>query len=111
MRAMPFWFEGNQAAAYTLFLREASMRLRFVLSLCLLGCGLMQAQEVDNQLPVQATSAMHRAARFYREKVASHGGYVYHYSLDLKRHGVKVKRRLTKCGYNHRAHPPSDSLM
>ncbi len=28
---------------------------------------------------------MKRAATFYREQVASHGGYVYHYSLDLKR--------------------------
>ena len=32
----------------------------------------------------EATRAMHRAASFYRDKVASHGGYVYHYSVDLK---------------------------
>ena len=35
-----------------------------------------------------AVTTMRRAAGFYREKVASHGGYVYYYSLDLKeRHG------------------------
>ncbi|MCA9147273.1 MAG: pectic acid lyase, partial [Planctomycetales bacterium] len=27
---------------------------------------------------------MRKAAAFYREQVASHGGYVYHYSLDLR---------------------------
>lgn len=61
------------------------MGLRFVLSLCLLSCGVLQAQDVDSQHAVQAASAMKLAATFYREQVASHGGYVYHYSLDLKR--------------------------
>ncbi len=61
------------------------MGLRFILSLCLLSCGVLQAQEVDGKLPAQSASAMKRAAIFYREQVASHGGYVYHYSLDLKR--------------------------
>lgn len=32
----------------------------------------------------EVTRAMHRAASFYRHKVASHGGYVYHYSVDLE---------------------------
>ena len=32
----------------------------------------------------QAVTAMKKAAMFYREQVASHGGYVYFYSLDLK---------------------------
>ena len=27
---------------------------------------------------------MHKAATFFRSKVASHGGYVYYYSIDLK---------------------------
>ena len=31
-----------------------------------------------------AVSAMRQATEFYRTEVASHGGYVYHYSLDLK---------------------------
>jgi PelA/Pel-15E family pectate lyase len=34
-------------------------------------------------LPEQAATAMHKAATFFRSKVASHGGYVYYYSLDL----------------------------
>lgn len=33
----------------------------------------------------QAIAAIRRAATFYREKVAVHGGYVYYTSLDLKR--------------------------
>ena len=31
----------------------------------------------------QAIDAMRRAAEFYRHRVATHGGYVYYYSLDL----------------------------
>jgi len=33
----------------------------------------------------EATDAMRRAAAFYHEKVASHGGYVYYYATDLSR--------------------------
>lgn len=36
-------------------------------------------------LPDDAVLAMRKAATFYRQQAASHGGYVYHYSLDLKR--------------------------
>lgn len=35
-------------------------------------------------LRAQVTSTMHAAARFYRDQVASHSGYVYYYSVDLK---------------------------
>jgi len=35
-------------------------------------------------LPEAAAWAMKKAAQFYFEQVATHGGYVYHYSLDLK---------------------------
>src|SRR5262245_57191009 len=31
-----------------------------------------------------ALKALKQAATFYRTKVASHGGYVYYYSVDLK---------------------------
>lgn len=37
----------------------------------------------DDDLQKQAGAALHRAIGFYRDKVATHGGYVYHYSLDL----------------------------
>ena len=43
---------------------------------------MVGAQERD--LRQEAETAMHKAATYYREQVASHGGYVYHYSLDLK---------------------------
>lgn len=36
------------------------------------------------QLRVEVLRAMNKAATYYRDKVASHGGYVYYYSLDLK---------------------------
>ena len=32
----------------------------------------------------EAVTAMKKAATFHREQVATHGGYVYFYSLDLK---------------------------
>jgi PelA/Pel-15E family pectate lyase len=32
----------------------------------------------------QATAAMRRAATYFRSQVATHGGYVYHYSTDLQ---------------------------
>lgn len=32
----------------------------------------------------QAVATMRKAATFYHSEVATHGGYVYHYSLDLK---------------------------
>ncbi len=40
-----------------------------------------QAAEVSLE---QAATAMRRATDFYTSKVATHGGYVYHYSLDLR---------------------------
>jgi PelA/Pel-15E family pectate lyase len=47
-----------------------------------------QAEEAGAKLPAEARAAMHKAAEFYRDKVAVHGGYVYYYSPDLKgRHG------------------------
>lgn len=38
----------------------------------------------EDPLKADATKALKSAATYYREKVASHGGYVYYYSLDLK---------------------------
>src|SRR5215207_6731786 len=47
-----------------------------------------QAQEADAKLREQASATMRKAAEYYRNKVALHGGYVYYYSPDLKlRHG------------------------
>lgn len=38
----------------------------------------------QDPLAAQAVSTMRKAAEFYREQVATHGGYVYHYSPDLQ---------------------------
>src|SRR5262245_29991069 len=54
----------------------------------LLGCALgvrpLAAQEAAADLRQEALQALKKAATFYRDKVASHGGYVYYYSVDLK---------------------------
>jgi PelA/Pel-15E family pectate lyase len=44
----------------------------------------LHAQPVDSQLRHDVIHTIKKAASFYRTKVASHGGYVYYYSLDLK---------------------------
>src|SRR5262245_24611203 len=45
----------------------------------------------DDKLRADAQAAMRKAAEYYRNKVALHGGYVYYYSPDLKlRHGEGV---------------------
>lgn len=58
--------------------------------LSLLLCGALtvqalRAQGTDSALPDEngAVAALKKAASYYREKVASHGGYVYYYSTDL----------------------------
>jgi PelA/Pel-15E family pectate lyase len=42
------------------------------------------AETQQDPLREQALTAMRRATEFYRDRVAVHGGYVYHYSLDLQ---------------------------
>ena len=58
------------------------------LILLLLGAfaeGPLPAQQTDPALRGDALRAMEKAAAFYRGEVASHGGYVYYYSVDLRR--------------------------
>lgn len=43
----------------------------------------LAAQETP-ELSQRVLAAMQQATRYYHEKVAVHGGYVYHYSLDLR---------------------------
>jgi PelA/Pel-15E family pectate lyase len=54
-----------------------------VLALCACAAPL-RAEEPKEGLREDAKKAMKAAATYYRTKVASHGGYVYYYSLDLK---------------------------
>jgi len=42
------------------------------------------AEQPDPPLRDEARKALKKAATFYRDKVASHGGYVYYYTPDLK---------------------------
>jgi PelA/Pel-15E family pectate lyase len=49
---------------------------------------LGSSQDSDEKLRADASAAMHKAAEYYRSRVAYRGGYVYYYSPDLKaRHG------------------------
>jgi PelA/Pel-15E family pectate lyase len=43
------------------------------------------AASADDALRAHAQAALRKAATYYRDQVASHDGYVYYYSLDLKR--------------------------
>lgn len=61
----------------------------------LVTCAPLSADEVTFREEV--TAAMKRAADFYRHEVASHGGYVYFYSLDLRQRwgeGVATKDQI-----------------
>jgi PelA/Pel-15E family pectate lyase len=49
-----------------------------------LGAGPLHAQQGDANLREDVLDSLKKAASFYRGKVASHGGYVYYYSTDLK---------------------------
>ena len=46
--------------------------------------GSIHAQQAGTPSRDDALKALKKAATFYRSKVASHGGYVYYYSVDLK---------------------------
>jgi PelA/Pel-15E family pectate lyase len=43
-----------------------------------------RADSTRSDIRAQAAATMRRAAGFYRTEVASHGGYVYYYSVDLE---------------------------
>jgi hypothetical protein len=64
-----------------------SVKMSLAAIVFLLG-GVATSPPADAQTEVlkeEAITAMRRAAKFYREQVARHGGYVYYSSLDLKR--------------------------
>jgi hypothetical protein len=57
--------------------------LSLLLSCALLACPLL-GQNAGSDLRTEASLALKKAALFYHGQVASHGGYVYYYDLDLK---------------------------
>jgi PelA/Pel-15E family pectate lyase len=62
-----------------------SILLRVVAFLVLpLGLLPALADDADVKRREQAVETIRLATEFYRTQVASHGGYVYHYSLDLR---------------------------
>lgn len=61
--------------------RKSHLGLALACFLFVWLCSLANAQELREQ----AREALKKAATYYRNQVASHGGYVYHYSPDLTR--------------------------
>lgn len=59
------------------------MNLHTSRALLLVLLFLLQASAAEPTLRDQAVTGMERAAEFFRAKAASHGGYVYCYSLDF----------------------------
>ncbi len=60
------------------------MFLKLILVLVFfVGC-FQNSSEAQDSLAEQAEATMKRAATYFRESVATHGGYVYHYSPDLQ---------------------------
>lgn len=53
-------------------------------TIVLFGRDSVEARQGPASLRDEAAQAMKKAATFYRSKVASHGGYLYYYSPDLK---------------------------
>jgi PelA/Pel-15E family pectate lyase len=51
---------------------------------CVFGASSLHAQPTGLDLREEALRTLKKAASFYRAKAASHGGYVYYYSVDLK---------------------------
>lgn len=49
-----------------------------------LAAGVLAERQAGADLRDEARQTMQRAAEFYTEKVASHGGYVYYYTPDLQ---------------------------
>ncbi len=63
----------------------ARLAIGFVALVAFASAGSVSAVAKEPEaLQREAKVALKQAATFYREKVASHGGYVYYYSLDLK---------------------------
>jgi PelA/Pel-15E family pectate lyase len=58
--------------------------VQFLSSLCVLCAFVVPSSALAGDLSDDATKALKKAATYYREKVARHGGYVYFTSADLK---------------------------
>lgn len=55
------------------------------MTLCLFGlCSSMTSADEPQSVRADAKKVLQRAGQYYAEHVATHGGYVYFYSLDLK---------------------------
>src|SRR5262245_32270680 len=62
-----------------------SMRTALLLAaaIVLAFSGSASETRAADQSPAEVRAAMQKAAQYYREKAASHGGYVYFYSADF----------------------------
>ena len=69
-------------------------RPAFTTAVVLFSVVTASAQSLDRQ---KVASTMRRAASYYVDEVSNHGGYVYHYSLDLSKRwgeGIATKDQI-----------------
>jgi hypothetical protein len=66
------------------FRRRAGIAALGLLALTVLPPACGHSAETRGSLREEALAALKKAATFYHTKVASHGGYVYYYSVDLQ---------------------------
>ena len=85
MKPFPSGRSTDGASLTTRLFRLPSTFRRDFLVLFTLTTLYGRAHAEDVTLRTEAEDAIRRAATFFRTEVASHGGYVYHYSLDLSR--------------------------
>lgn len=74
-------------------------QVRFSLLVCflLVGAFCRHSRAADAKFNTDVAAAMLKAGRFYQQDVATHGGYVYFYSLDLQQRwgeGVASKNQV-----------------
>lgn len=65
-------------------MKNLRLVIALVVALLLSSSDRPCSEAADQDLRSQAAATMRKAAEFYRAQVASQGGYVYHYTLDLK---------------------------
>jgi len=62
---------------------DRAFRQLLVVMLAGVMCSNLHAQQKNTALREEATRTLKTASTYYSTKVASHGGYVYYYSVDL----------------------------
>jgi len=76
--------EGSPIAAREVFVRRWSSLVLGIAAAHSMVTAVDRPATAQGDLRPQAEAALRKAVTYYRTRVASRGGYVYHYSLDLQ---------------------------